>query len=104
MIINIFLQEAETFAKENNLGVGVDTVFLHLFPNNVFDLSVPYYFITIIVLVTFQTTDISEIALKIAALPKEDNKPRTVVITQGSNPTVVAKGQNHGLFFHKVCT
>lgn len=40
----------------------------------------------------FQTTVIAEIALKIAELPKEDNKPRTVVITQGSNPTVVAKG------------
>ncbi|XP_022319650.2 uncharacterized protein LOC111122288 isoform X1 [Crassostrea virginica] len=39
----------------------------------------------------FGTTNIAEIALKIAALPKEDNKPRTVVITQGSGPTVVAK-------------
>nr|XP_034314455.1 adenosine kinase 2 isoform X1 [Crassostrea gigas] len=39
----------------------------------------------------FGTTNIAEIALKIAELPKEDNKPRTVVITQGSNPTVVAK-------------
>lgn len=35
-------------------------------------------------------TDIKEIALKIAALPKEGEKPRTVVITQGVDPTVVA--------------
>merc|ERR1719453_273657 len=32
---------------------------------------------------------IPEIAKKIAALPKEGSKPRTVVITQGKDPTVV---------------
>merc|ERR1712050_478138 len=34
-------------------------------------------------------TDIPSIAKKLAALPKEGSKPRTVVITQGSDPTVV---------------
>jgi adenosine kinase len=34
-------------------------------------------------------TAIPEIAKKIAALPKEGSKPRTVVITQGKDPTVV---------------
>jgi len=34
-------------------------------------------------------TDIPEIAKKLAALPKEGDKPRTVVITQGTSPTVV---------------
>lgn len=34
-------------------------------------------------------TDVPAIAKKIAALPKEGSKPRTVVITQGSGPTVV---------------
>lgn len=47
---------------------------------------------TLVYFYLFQTTDIAEIALKIAEHPKEDNKPRTVVITQGSNPTIVAKG------------
>merc|ERR1712159_451972 len=32
---------------------------------------------------------IPEIAKKIAALPKEGSKPRTVVITQGKDPSVV---------------
>jgi adenosine kinase len=36
------------------------------------------------------TTDIAEIALRVASLPKEGNKPRTMVVTQGSNSTVVA--------------
>merc|ERR1711972_205383 len=34
-------------------------------------------------------TDVPAIAKKLAALPKEGDKPRTVVITQGSNPTCV---------------
>jgi len=39
----------------------------------------------------FGTEDIKEIALKIAALPKENSKrSRVVVITQGSDPTIVA--------------
>merc|ERR1712078_449603 len=33
--------------------------------------------------------DIVSIAMKIAALPKQGSKPRTVVITQGKDPTVV---------------
>jgi adenosine kinase len=36
-------------------------------------------------------TDLKQIALKIAALPKEGEKPRTVVITQGADPTLVAQ-------------
>lgn len=39
----------------------------------------------------WDTTDISEIALKISALSKENSKrPRTVVITQGADDTIVA--------------
>jgi len=39
-------------------------------------------------------TDIAEIAKKISLLPKEGDKPRTVVITQGCEPTIVAiKGE-----------
>jgi len=38
------------------------------------------------------TEDKSEIALKIAALPKENSsRPRTVVITQGAEPTIIAR-------------
>lgn len=40
-----------------------------------------------------QTDKISEIALKIAAMTKENTgKPRMVVITQGDLPVVVAHG------------
>jgi len=38
----------------------------------------------------WETTDLKEIALKIAALPKEGAKPRHVVCTQGAEPTIVA--------------
>jgi len=39
----------------------------------------------------FDTSDIKEIALKAAALPKKnDSRPRTVVFTQGSEATVIA--------------
>jgi adenosine kinase len=39
----------------------------------------------------FDTSDIKEIALKAAALSKKnDSRPRTVVFTQGSEPTVIA--------------
>lgn len=41
----------------------------------------------------FQTSDICEIARKLCLLPKvNSNKPRVVVITQGSDATVVARG------------
>lgn len=41
----------------------------------------------------FGTSDIKEIALKTAALPKEDeSRPRMVVFTQGALPTVVVEG------------
>lgn len=36
------------------------------------------------------THDISEIALHIAALPKRSSRPRLVVFTQGTEPTIVA--------------
>ena len=40
---------------------------------------------------TFQTTDIKELALKAAALPKKNEKrKRRVIFTQGSDATVVA--------------
>eukprot|EP00929_Paragymnodinium_shiwhaense_P013240 TRINITY_DN121107_c0_g1_i1.p1 TRINITY_DN121107_c0_g1~~TRINITY_DN121107_c0_g1_i1.p1 ORF type:complete len:476 (+),score=178.16 TRINITY_DN121107_c0_g1_i1:85-1512(+) len=39
-------------------------------------------------------TDVKEIAKKLSLLPKEGDKPRTVVITQGCDPTIVAiKGE-----------
>lgn len=38
----------------------------------------------------FETTDIKEIALRMAALDKVSERPRTVVITQGKDPTVIA--------------
>merc|ERR1712159_980267 len=38
----------------------------------------------------WETTDLKEIALKIAAFPKEGKKPRHVVITQGCDPTIIA--------------
>lgn len=42
--------------------------------------------------VLFQTEDIKEIALKLAALPKAcGTHKRVAVITQGSEPTVVAE-------------
>lgn len=42
--------------------------------------------------VLLQTTDIKEIALKTAALPKEDEgRPRIVVFTQGALPTVIVE-------------
>jgi hypothetical protein len=41
----------------------------------------------------FQTEDIKEIAIKIATLPQAgDKKSRTVVITQGKDPTLVVQG------------
>ncbi|TPX33539.1 adenosine kinase [Synchytrium endobioticum] len=36
------------------------------------------------------TNDVAEIALHIAALPKKTSKPRLVVFTQGTHPTIVA--------------
>ncbi|KAJ3056832.1 hypothetical protein HK097_003715 [Rhizophlyctis rosea] len=36
------------------------------------------------------TTDIKEIALRVAALPKHNSTPRRVVFTQGANQTIVA--------------
>lgn len=39
------------------------------------------------------TEDLKQIALKIAALPKEnDKRPRVAIITQGDKPTLVAQG------------
>jgi bifunctional ADP-heptose synthase (sugar kinase/adenylyltransferase) len=38
---------------------------------------------------SWSETDIPSIAKKLAALPKEGSKPRTVVITQGCDPTIV---------------
>ena len=41
----------------------------------------------------FQTKDLSEIAKKIAGLPKiNSNKPRIVAITQGDQFTIIAHG------------
>jgi len=42
----------------------------------------------------FEETDLKEIAKKMSMLPKEGSKPRTVVITQGTEETIVAcKGE-----------
>lgn len=44
----------------------------------------------------FGTTDVAEIALKIAALPRLFARPRMVVFTQGTSPTLVAfSGKTH---------
>lgn len=41
----------------------------------------------------FETEDVCEIARKLCLLPKvNSNKPRVVIITQGCEPTVVARG------------
>ena len=46
----------------------------------------------------FQTDDVKEIALKIAAWNKENKKrSRLVIITQGDLPAVVAKGWHFNL-------
>ncbi|KZF22534.1 PfkB-domain-containing protein [Xylona heveae TC161] len=43
------------------------------------------------------TTDLTEIAKKLALLPKRNtDKPRTVIITQGTDPTIVAIGSASG--------
>jgi len=42
----------------------------------------------------WSTKDIKEIALKAVALPKKNNRPRTVIFTQGSKPTILAQGTN----------
>jgi len=40
----------------------------------------------------FETKDLKEIALRICQLPKQnENRPRVVIITTGSNPVIVAK-------------
>ena len=40
------------------------------------------------------TTDLAEIAKKVAAMPKKNNKrSRIVIFTQGADPTVVFKGK-----------
>ncbi|VDM56109.1 unnamed protein product [Angiostrongylus costaricensis] len=41
---------------------------------------------------SLETTDLKEIALKAAAMEKASSKPRTVVITQGADPVIVAVG------------
>lgn len=40
----------------------------------------------------FDTTDLKEVALKAAAMEKKSSKPRTVIITQGADPVIVAVG------------
>lgn len=43
------------------------------------------------------TTDVKEIAKHIAQLPKKNSKkPRTVVFTQGTDPTIAAVGKENG--------
>lgn len=45
----------------------------------------------------FETNDLEEIASKVAELPKSNSRPRVVVITRGSNSTIVArKWAGHG--------
>ena len=50
-----------------------------------------------------QTEDLKEIALKISKLPKiNEKRPRTVVITHGKEPTLVAKGRYRVAPFLKI--
>ncbi|RMZ70853.1 adenosine kinase [Pyrenophora seminiperda CCB06] len=45
----------------------------------------------------YETTDLKEIAKKIASLPKKNTKrSRTVVITQGTNPTIAVSAKDGG--------
>ncbi|KAI8138696.1 Ribokinase-like protein [Fennellomyces sp. T-0311] len=46
----------------------------------------------------WETEDVKEIAKKLAQLPKGNARPRTVVITQGSEETVVAVGDAVSVF------
>ncbi|CAD6195082.1 unnamed protein product [Caenorhabditis auriculariae] len=42
----------------------------------------------------FDTTDVKEIALKAAALPKKSNRKRLIVFTQGPDPVIVVDGDS----------
>lgn len=44
------------------------------------------------------TEDVKEIAKKLSQLPKGNDRPRTVVITQGADETVVATGDDVSVF------
>ena len=45
-------------------------------------------------ILSIQTTDLKEIAMKLSALPKQNgSRARIVVITHGSEPTIVVKGE-----------
>ncbi|KAK5970353.1 hypothetical protein GCK32_000786 [Trichostrongylus colubriformis] len=46
----------------------------------------------------FDTTDLKEIARKAAAMEKKSSKPRTVIITQGADPVIVATGSELKLY------
>ncbi|KAK6748674.1 hypothetical protein RB195_001345 [Necator americanus] len=46
----------------------------------------------------FETTDLKEVALKLAAWEKKSSKPRTVIITQGADPVIVAVGKEVSLY------
>ncbi|EYC09800.1 hypothetical protein Y032_0059g3056 [Ancylostoma ceylanicum] len=50
----------------------------------------------------YDTTDLKEVALKIAAWEKKSSRPRTVIITQGADPIIVAVGNE--ITLHEVQT
>lgn len=41
----------------------------------------------------FETTDVAQIALKISEIPKNNQRKRLVIITQGEDPVIAARGQ-----------
>lgn len=41
----------------------------------------------------FGTTDVAQIALTISEIPKNNQRKRLVIITQGENPVIAARGQ-----------
>eukprot|EP01010_Urceolus_cornutus_P005533 NODE_973_length_1197_cov_607.103659_g738_i0.p1 GENE.NODE_973_length_1197_cov_607.103659_g738_i0~~NODE_973_length_1197_cov_607.103659_g738_i0.p1 ORF type:complete len:354 (-),score=77.74 NODE_973_length_1197_cov_607.103659_g738_i0:66-1127(-) len=49
------------------------------------------------------TTDLKEIALRLAQLPKKSSRPRTVVITQGSEPTYLVVADAERIWFSTEC-
>ena len=47
--------------------------------------------------------DRKEIALKLSQMPSAGDKPRTVVITQGADDVIVAKGYTFTFHTHTLC-
>lgn len=64
--------------------------FMQLLPNVDYLFSNDTEFLELSRQLNFETTDLEEIASKVAQLPKSNSRPRVVVITRGSDSTIVA--------------